>query len=97
MQIYKIEHIELAPLTIIADDMNHAAEIFREALLTGFAMPPKANFDVTAWQLLAGPAKEWFERITSEVHSGIVWLADDVDPQSHPTSVIANALHSKGG
>ena len=51
MHLFQIEKITLKPLLVIAEDYEHAKEIFRHALVTGLHHLPDANFDVTKWRI----------------------------------------------
>jgi hypothetical protein len=51
MPLFQIEKITFKPLLVIAEDCDHAAEIFRHGLVTGLHHLPDADFDVTRWRI----------------------------------------------
>jgi len=77
MHIYQIENIEIEPLLVMADDFDHAADIFRYTLTNGLAHLPKVNFDVTRWKIMRAhrdtPPWSWIK----EGRAGMLYRVDE--------------------
>ena len=51
MHLYQIENITFKPLMVIAEDYEHASQIFMHSVVTGFYHKPDADFDITKWRI----------------------------------------------
>jgi hypothetical protein len=50
MKIYRIDHIKIAPLTIIAHDNPSAADLFVMSIAIGIGNIPDATWETTEWR-----------------------------------------------
>mgnify|MGYP001408449580 CR=1 FL=1 len=79
MQVFRIDQIKFDPLTVVAQDSDHAAQMFIYALMTGLRNQPTVDFSTSEWiprRVRRFPVLEkWIE----EGRAGIVWRVDE-DP-----------------
>ncbi len=76
MHLYRIEHIKLQPLLVLAQNHDDAANILGFAFMTGLRNRPDANFDVVYLKhkdLMRAPPKEWIKA----GYRGIAWSVDE--------------------
>ena len=76
MHLFQIEKITLKPLLVIAEDYDHAAEIFRYSLVRGLEAAPDADFDVTKWKIKGRHADKSPWSWVKEGNAGMVYNVD---------------------
>ena len=77
MKIFRIDRIIFDPFDIIAEDSDHAAQMFIYALMTGLQNQPAIDFSTAEWtkhRTKRYPTVSEWARAGS---AGIVWRVDE--------------------
>lgn len=77
MHLFRLENITFKPLLVIAEDYDHAAEIFRHSLFTGLHQEPDADFDVTKWKIKRRHQDTAPWSWVKEGRAGMLWNVDE--------------------
>lgn len=77
MHLFRLENITIKPLLVIAEDYDHAADIFRHSLVTGLHHRPDADFDVTKWRIKPRHRDKLPWAWVKEGNAGMLWNVDD--------------------
>lgn len=77
MKIFRIDQIKFDPYTIIAEDGDHAAQIFIYALMQGLQNQPGLDFSVSEWMPYRISRFPTLQRWAEEGRVGIAWTVDE--------------------
>ena len=77
MQLFRIENVRFQPLLVIAEDYEHAGQIFMHELITGLHHRPDAEFDVTKWRIKPPYNSERPWSWVKEGKAGILWRLEE--------------------
>lgn len=77
MHLFQIEEIIFQPITVIAEDFDHAAQIFMHSLITGLHNRPDVEFEVSKWLPKPRYQHDFPWNWVREGQAGILWRVDD--------------------
>ncbi|WP_156843131.1 hypothetical protein [Novosphingobium aquimarinum] len=77
MHLFQLENITFKPLLVIAEDYDHAAQIFMYSLISGLGERPDADFDVTKWRIKDHRRRDIPWAWVDEGKAGMLWNVDD--------------------
>ena len=77
MHLFQIENITMRPLSVIAEDFDHAAQIFIQSLISGLLHKPDVEFAVSKWLPKPPHGEELPWSFVKEGNAGMLWRVDD--------------------
>jgi hypothetical protein len=77
MYLVQLENITFKPLLVIAEDFDHAAQIFMCSLINGLGERPDADFDVTKWRIKDHRRNDIPWSWVDEGSAGMLWNVDE--------------------
>ena len=77
VKIFRIDHIKIAPLTIIAPDNPSAADLFVMSIAMGIGNIPDATWEITEWRPKTGGKNGSLRALAMQKQSGFAYPTPD--------------------